>query len=171
MGYSSTGGDLTAITRPDNSRATYAYDSTYHKVITVKDSLNHVTSYGYNTSGDLITITNPLNQVTTIAWSNGLEQSVTDPLGHTASYVYDTGRHLIATVDALGDRTSYGYDGARHLITVQDALGHTTSYAYRSFAATKGEEGLALSLVEGEPLARAVLGGGNHRPKFPAPQT
>jgi RHS repeat-associated protein len=134
MAYSATGGDLTSITRPDNSTATYAYDSTYHKVTTVKDSLNHVTSYGYNTSGDLITITNALNQVTTIAWSNGLEQSVTDPLGHTLTYVYDTSRHLTATVDALGDRTTFGYDGARNIVTVKDPLGHTTSYAYDGLA-------------------------------------
>ncbi len=86
MAYDSSG-NLTSVTRPDNSTATYTYSSTYHEVTSVTDSLNHTTSYGYDSTGDLITITNPLNQVTTIAWSNGLEQSVTDPLGHTTSYV------------------------------------------------------------------------------------
>jgi YD repeat-containing protein len=130
MAYSSTGGDLTTVTRPDNTLLTYQYETTYHKVTQSRDSLNNVTTYAYNGSSDLVTTRDALNKVTTVAWSNGLKQSVTDPLGHTTTYLYDTRRNLIATVDPLGNRTSYAYDSSRNLISVQDPLGHTTSYAY-----------------------------------------
>src|SRR5262249_10752076 len=126
--YDSGLGDLVQVIYSDGKTNNFKYDATFHKVTQSQDALGNWTVYTYDpVTGDLLTIRDPLNNLTTQAWSDGLLQSVTDPLGHTITYQYNyDSRQLLQTVDALGGITYYGYDAAGNQTTVTDPLGHTT---------------------------------------------
>jgi len=76
------------------------------------DPLGNRTTWTYTGTGDVATIKDPTGAVTTLTWSGGLQQTTTDPLGHTTSYVYDAHNNLIAVIAPTGLRTSYGYDAS-----------------------------------------------------------
>jgi RHS repeat-associated protein len=128
--YGSGAGELTQTTFPDGSSTEYQYDPTFHQVTLLQDALGRATTYAYSAQGNRTTIINPLGGVTSETWSDGLLQSVTDPLQHTTRYQYDGQRQLIDEVDPLGNRTTYGYDAADNQVTVEDALGRVTTYVY-----------------------------------------
>jgi len=81
-------------------------------------SLDDVTSFAYDTAGNLLTSTNGLGHVTTFASydANGRPGSVTDPNGIQTLFTYDTlGRLLTSRVkhpsnSALDAETVYDYD-------------------------------------------------------------
>ena len=124
-------GDLLGITYADGSSVSYAYDPTFHVMTQQTDERGDVTNYTIDpTNGDVLAITNALGQTTTQVWSDGLLQSVTDPLGHTTQYQYDSDRRLDLTIDALGGETAYSYDAAGNLATTTDALGRVTQTEY-----------------------------------------
>ena len=85
----------------DGSTGYYQYDPVFHNVTQSLDSLNHLTTYSYNSQGDLIATRDALGDLTTLVWSNGLLQSITDPLNHTTSYQYDALDRQIQMTDAL----------------------------------------------------------------------
>jgi RHS repeat-associated protein len=123
-------GDLVQVNYADGSTFRYQYDPIFHHVTQSRDSLNHLTTYSTNSQGDLIATRNALGQVTAQVWSNGLLQSVTNPLGHTTSYQYDSARRLQVLTNALGNQTVYSYDGAGNLVSVQDAMGRLITNTY-----------------------------------------
>jgi RHS repeat-associated protein len=128
--YGTGKGDLTQVTYPDGSYVQYGYEQTYHHVTSYRDTLAHLTTLAYSSTGDLTTYTNALNQTTTLAWSNGLLTSVTDPLLHRTAYGFDsTTRRLTTITDALSDVSTLTYDSAGNIQTVRDALNRVTSYA------------------------------------------
>ena len=60
--------------------------------------------------------------------------SVTDSLGDTTSFGYDTRFNRVNSVtDPLGNKTSIQYDASANPLSVTDANGHTTSTAYDQF--------------------------------------
>jgi RHS repeat-associated protein len=138
--YSPTGlwGDLTKITFADTTTNQFQYDSTFHHLVAFTDANDNTTTSGLDSvTGDVLTIKDALGHVTSLAYyqvggkSIGLLQSITDPLSHVVTFVFDTTtRRRLATVDPLGNRTSYGYDAAGNVNTVTDALGRVTSVVY-----------------------------------------
>jgi YD repeat-containing protein len=124
----SAAGDLTGVQYPDGSLATFSYDATFHHITQAQDTRGDLTTFGYNATGDLTTTRDALNEVTTLAWSGGLLQSVTDPLGHVTSYQYDSARRLLVETNAVGGLATYSYDSAGNVRTVQDALGRVTTF-------------------------------------------
>jgi RHS repeat-associated protein len=121
-------GDLLQVNYPDGSTRVFQYHPTFHLVTQARDGLGHVTNYGYDpATADLLTITDAMGQVTTMTWSNGLLQSVTDPLGNTTNYQYDSNRRLKTVTDAVGNPTNYTYDVNGFLATVKDARGNVTT--------------------------------------------
>src|ERR1700732_93308 len=80
--YTANSPDLTRIDFADGSNNQFSYDPTFHKLAMSQDGNGNATRYTYDpTNADLLTITDALNHTTTQTWSNGLLQSVTDPLG------------------------------------------------------------------------------------------
>jgi RHS repeat-associated protein len=131
--YDATSGDLTQVTNPDGTLTTVLYDQHWHKPAVTIDELGNRTTMSYDaTTGDLLTVKNALNQTTSYTWSNGLLQTVTDPLGHVTTSIYDPSgnRRLLATVNVLNQRTSYAYDAAGSQTTITDPLLHVTSMTY-----------------------------------------
>jgi RHS repeat-associated protein len=129
--YGSGKGDLVQTTFPDGSNHQFQYHSTFHHLTRFQDSRNNVTTFAYDAAtGDLLTIRNALNQVTTQTWSNGLLQTVTDPLLRTTSFLYDSARRLQVTINALGGRTTVSYDTAGNVSTLKDALSRVTTLVH-----------------------------------------
>ena len=128
--YGAGEGELTQVTYPDESTIHYQYDPTFHQVTVEEDQLGRLTTFTYDSQGDLISTTDPLGGVTTEVWSNGLLQSTTDPLGRTTTYQYDSQRELVDQIDPLGGVTTYTYDSAGNQATVTDPLGRTTTSVY-----------------------------------------
>ena len=58
------------------------------------------------------------------------DDTVTDPRGHTATYLYDALRRVTATTDALGHTATALYDARGRVTGATDALGRRTDYAY-----------------------------------------
>lgn len=135
-------GQRISMTDPLNHTWTYAYDS-LGRLIDTTDPLLHVTHNVYDAAGRLTSMTvnyddekdqnedNEWNIITTYAYDvRGNQISVTDTLGRTTEYEYDTADRLIKTIDADENETTYTYNDAGQLITVTDALGHATEYEY-----------------------------------------
>jgi len=70
--------DVIKVTYADNASMVYGYDPTYQEVLTVTDGLGNVTSFSYNSTGDLTSVQEPALGITTYTWSNGLMQTMTD---------------------------------------------------------------------------------------------
>jgi YD repeat-containing protein len=71
---------------------------------------NVTTEYGYDLAGNLT--------------------SLTDPLGHQASFAYDAAHRRVEAADFEDGTTSYAYDKVDNLISRTDAEGNATQYIY-----------------------------------------
>ncbi len=93
---------------------------------------NKITSFSYDTSGNLTSVVDPLGSTVKRAYyANGQIHQVTDKNGHTQTYYYDDSwKNLTKTVDSLGSETLYEYDAAGHRIAVINARGFKTEYEF-----------------------------------------
>jgi len=79
---------LTRITHPDGSFEQYTYDRM--DLVTVQDRAGRQTSLSYDNMRQITRKTDPLGRVTLFEWCQcGTLKSMTDPLGHTTSWVTD----------------------------------------------------------------------------------
>jgi len=100
-------------------------------VLTVTDPLSRVTTYAYDTSGNLTSVTDANSTVTSFTVnSQGLVTGVTDPLSHTTSFGYDSYGDRTTVTNALAKVWTSAYDSAGRVTSVTDPLGHSTSYTY-----------------------------------------
>ena len=98
---------------------------------TVKDALNHTTTYTYDALGNLTQIVNPDGSATQYAYDKlGRIVSTTDALGNTTSYTYDANGNQTSATDALNHTTSYTYAAAGQLVSSTDPSGSVATYAY-----------------------------------------
>ena len=127
-------GNVTSITRladtPDAVTTSFTYEPVFNQMTSTTDPLNHTTSFGRDSQGNLISVTNPLNQTSTVAYNEfGQPTSATDPLNHTTVFAYDFG-DLAAVTDPFGNTTSRFTDAAGRLDAMVNPLGNTTIYNY-----------------------------------------
>ncbi len=129
--YGTGKGDLTQVTFPDGSTNQYAYDSTYHQLTQFTDTLNHLTTYSLNGTGDATQVKDALGNLVTMTYSSGELLTRKDQRGNTTTFAYDsTTRHLTTTTDPAGGVITLTYDSSGNVTTSQDALGRTTTLAY-----------------------------------------
>ena len=116
--YEYTNNQLTKMTLPSGASQTYTYDS-YHNVLTATSPEGVVSGFTYDTYGNntKVTVGSGDQKITSTAAysSNGnLLTSVTDALGQTTTYGYDSQTGILNWVQAPGqtttDRTTYTYD-------------------------------------------------------------
>ena len=90
-----------------------------------------ITTYDYDTQGNLDWVTNALNQTTYLGDydANGRVGTITDPNGLVTGLTYDT-RGRLKTRSSGGEITSYTYDGVGDLKTVSLPGGAYYSYTY-----------------------------------------
>ncbi len=104
-----------------------------------QDPLGNVTTFEYDTQGNLVAITDPEQNLrpaaerlkTRITYNSfGQPITTTDPLGNTTTFEYDSVGNLTAIVDPLGNRTTRTYDTVSRLVTQTDPRGKVTRFAY-----------------------------------------
>lgn len=148
-----TKGNLTSVTYPDNKTVTYEYNTknqvtkiidgrygttpketifTYDSNgnLTEKNEAGFITSYTYNSDGEMLTHTDPLTQVTTWtrdAFGNKLTEK--DALNKTTTFEYDVIGRLKKQIDANNKEQTLTYDDNNNILTKTDAAG-TTTYTY-----------------------------------------
>ena len=125
--YEYANNNLTKITLPSGAKQTYTYDS-YHNVSTATSPEGMVSSFTYDTYGN--------NTKVTVGGS-----SQTQKISATAAYTSD-GNQLASVTDALGNTTAYGYDTQTGVLNWVQAPGQTettrTNYTYDSRFRTTG---------------------------------
>ena len=118
---------------------TYAYDPVTLAKTSSIDPLGHVTSFTYDSEGNLLTQADPLGRTTTYADYTyfNLPQHVTDPSGVTTTNSYDSNGHLLSTSRPLTGTaqvavTSYSYDPANpgEVVEMVDADSKHWHYTY-----------------------------------------
>ncbi len=120
--------NINSITSP-GKRTTTAYYNGDNSVQWIKDALGYPLSFGY--SATATTVTDANNHATTYNFLYGTVASVTDPLGKTASTVFDINNALAQSTDRRG-HSSYTTPDPRSgtSLNTTDADGNTTSAAY-----------------------------------------
>ncbi|MBK9637156.1 MAG: RHS repeat protein [Bacteroidetes bacterium] len=57
-------------------------------------------------------------------------KSITDPLGSTASYLYDSNDNILFTTDRKGNHTTFSYDALNRQVSKTDRLNYTTNFTF-----------------------------------------
>jgi RHS repeat-associated protein len=113
--------------------STYGYDSLGNLSSVTQmagTSSAHTSTYTYDPSySQLTSVKDPLEKTTTYGYDSlGELTSITDPLKHTNTLAYANGGGLpTSSTDALKNTTTYGYNSYGDLIATHDPLGNTTS--------------------------------------------
>jgi RHS repeat-associated protein len=121
--------NLLTATDPKTGVTAYTYDS-LNRVKSVKDPAGNISLYSYVGTDRLpTTATDPQGHVGSNVITNGLIMSSTDPDLVTTTYTY-TGRQVASVTDGLGNTTSYLYDtlGRRTKTTLPSGKFSTTAY-------------------------------------------
>ncbi|MBI4062291.1 VCBS repeat-containing protein [Candidatus Gottesmanbacteria bacterium] len=148
-----TAGNLTSATFPDGNKITYTYDSK-NRVTQIQDyrygttpkqttltydangnlmqasEANILTSYTYDTHGEMASLKNHLNQTTNFtrdAFGNILTR--VDPANNTTAFAYDALARRVRETDREGKIITYAYDANNNLTERTDAAG-SAQYAY-----------------------------------------
>ena len=137
----------------------YKYGS-HGEVEKVTDALEHTWTYGYDTEGDRTSETSPETEKRTLGYNEDSQEvwtvsprgntsgeltkymtsierdergrplKVTDPLGHTAKYVYDGNGNLETVTDGNGHKTTYTYNADNESTKVKEPNGTVTETEY-----------------------------------------
>lgn len=144
-------GNTTSVTLPTSVKLTYSYDSknnltkiadgrygssikntlfTYDAKgnVTKVDEASLITSYTYNTQGEVLSLINPLNK--TYAYqrdSFGNFTQITDPQSNSTRFEYDNLGRLTKQTDPDGKVKVLSYDANGNLISISDAVGTTSN--------------------------------------------
>jgi YD repeat-containing protein len=113
------------------SRAwTYTY-SPLGLLLTSAGPSNDVTTYTYDSAGNLSSVTNPAGHITSMANydANGKVGRVTDPNGLVTDLTY-TPRGLLASKTVGSQSWNYEYDGAGQLILLTPSDSSTITFTY-----------------------------------------
>ena len=137
--YEYSSNNLTKMTLPSGASQTYTYDS-YHNVKSATSPEGVVSNFTYDTYGNntKVTVGSGTRKITATATytSNGDQLStVTDALGQTTSYGYDTQTGVLNWTQAPGEttatRTNYTHD-SRYRTTEVSKGNSSVGYTYSS---------------------------------------
>lgn len=141
--------DTLGLGTPQQQTITYECQPVSGLLLSNTDALGRKTSYSYDALGETTSVTRlagtgsavttyfsypPLqsgNYVLTSP-SFGKPIAVTDPVGDTTSFTYDSSGNLLNITDPLGNVTTLTYNTAGQVITQTDPLGNTTHFNYDS---------------------------------------
>jgi RHS repeat-associated protein len=177
-------GKLVEVDDANGNRTLFSYNTTNDTQTTI-DRLGNTNTYVYDTRGNVLTQTNALGQVTTMAYDvnnnktneitylNGLPYATnsyvydtnlnlmlasTDPLGHTATFAYNSYGELTNSTDANHNSTTNNYDGSGNLISTSDALGNTTINIYGGSLILASQDAIGTITTNYYDTANNVIG-------------
>ena len=117
------------VTDPIGRNTTIAYNENGLPVLVTYPSGN-AAKFHYETKV-LVKSTDPLGRTISRNVDNaGRTMSITNGLGQTVRYEYDSLNHIKKTIDPLGGVSEFTYDPNGNLLTVKDAREKLTTYTY-----------------------------------------
>ncbi len=140
--------NLTQLTLPDSSTRQWTYETSFSQVTAYTDELGRQTTYVVSaTNGNTTSMTQPdpdgagplTAPVTSYTYdTSGNLLTETDPLGNVTTYAYDSLDRVTSETGADPDgagpltaaQTTYTYNTADQLLTVTDPLSRVTTYEY-----------------------------------------
>jgi RHS repeat-associated protein len=121
---------------PAGNTTTYTYDATNCNLLRfVKDALNAVTEYRYNSRGQQSDFIDAVGSRWQWAYNAaGFVQSVTDPFGKATSFTFSPAGDLLTRIDRNNRRIDFQYDSAHRLAreTWDTVPPRVTNYAYNA---------------------------------------
>jgi len=126
-------GNLTSLTLPNAKKITYTYNA-QNRPIKIADgrygTSTKNTTFSYNATGDL-TGKNEAGLVSSFAYdSNGEMVTLTDPLNQSTNWTRDSFGNPLTVSDFLNNTTTYSYDSLSRMTNLVDGEGKTVSYTY-----------------------------------------
>jgi len=137
--YETTFSKRTSSTDAQGNTTYYTIDPGTGNLLSTENAAGHVTTFDYETNGDLKTITDPRGLVTQMPRHNayGNVEEIIDPEGNITTNRYDERSRLIEMSDSFTHHVVYEYDGLNRKIKEQrkDDLGEggpdqITTYSY-----------------------------------------
>jgi RHS repeat-associated protein len=128
----------TVVTDPNHHPTTYTYDD-IGRLKSVTDALGKTTRYTYYDDHNLETVRDPLDRVTTYAWdTSGCKiASITNSKnGETlgvSTMTYDARHNLTSATDPRTHTTYFGYDDHDNLLVITNTVGATTTFTYNGY--------------------------------------
>lgn len=123
----------TQKTDPQGNVTSYTYDSNGN-MLTKTDPDGSITTYTYDAKSNLTSITDTLGQTTTYTYNNFSEVTLMkDPLGYSTLYTYDAQGNLLSSTNPTGATTNYQYDVKGNLVRIMNALNRTTTLTYNQY--------------------------------------
>ncbi len=121
------GADNAVYGTPVDRTTHYVYEPTHNKLIKKTDPAGFVTTWTYDSRGNMLAMTNAAGAVTSYTYNaQGLPLAKTDANGNVTTYAYDANGNLTRTKDAAGTFFDRYYDAPGNVILTSDATG--TSY-------------------------------------------
>ena len=84
----------------------------------------------YDQQGQVEGVTNSLGETIILPPETGELSTITDPLGHTTTFTYNSAGSVVDVAAPMSSNTSYTYDSSERVLTVIDPQGVTTTNAY-----------------------------------------
>lgn len=135
--YDGTSKRVASVTQSDGTSLafTYVQVGADYRIATVKDGLNHTTSYSYDTANRRTTVTDPLGLVTSYEYdAAGQLTKITAPavggVSQVSSFAYNATGDLVQVTDALGQTLVMQYDANGNQVLQRDAAGNTVTRTY-----------------------------------------
>ncbi len=124
--------DVTSIKDLRGNPFTFFYNSD-KSLAWAKDAVGNQTTFTYGSPYSYdTTITDSNGNKTIHAYSNGRLALISDALGYTEYYSYDTDNNLTQREDRNSQYWNYTFDGMGNALTAKDPLSHTTIYTYNA---------------------------------------
>ncbi|HLK47666.1 MAG TPA: RHS repeat-associated core domain-containing protein [Bryobacteraceae bacterium] len=150
----STAGDLAKVVDQRQNTSSFSYDDNHYllsftdptgaqpvrnvyddsgRLIEQIDALSRVQDFAHDLTAHQDTFTDYLGNTTTYVYDNhGNIIQKTDALGHTTSSTYDSNDNLLSEANELGKITLYSYDANNNRLSTTDPLGNTTRFTYNA---------------------------------------
>jgi RHS repeat-associated protein len=118
------------VTDPNNRLTQYTYDDANRRTQVI-NALNQVTTFGYDTLGNLVSLKDARNNTTRYEYDASNRRIRTIYPDQTTDLVgYDAGGRVTSRTDQNGKVTAYGYDKLSRLTQVTDPLQQVTKFEY-----------------------------------------